>query len=201
MYAIGSIITAGCQDCTIWGSGCLNTTILSRLRSRKLDVRAVRGPLTRMVLMEHGYAVPEIYGDPAILMPLIFDPEVEKKYKVSIIPHMNEQEQYRQSACHFIDIRTVDYKKPIREIKESELILSSSLHGIILAEAYGVPAILLKPQVGMFKYMDYYYGTGRLEFPIAESVEEALTFAPPCIPDFAGMQEKLLTAFPIDLWQ
>lgn len=200
LYAVGSIITAGCQDCTIWGSGLLNTTHLARLARRKLDIRAVRGPLTRLVLMEHGFFVPEVYGDPAILMPLIYNPTVEKKYKVSVIPHMEEQKEYWNCNYHMINIRTDDYERIINDIKASELVISSSLHGIILAEAYGVPAILLKSRFSQFKYMDYYYGTNRFEYPIADSIQEALEMTFPQVPDFAAMREALINAFPDDLW-
>lgn len=197
LYAVGSVITAGCQNCTIWGSGILNAKILYRLKNRKLDVRSVRDPITRMLLMEYGHAVPEVYGDPAILMPLIYNPEVEKKHKVSVITHMNEESF---SQYHQISIITDDYEAFVREIKASELIVSSSLHGVIFAEAYGVPAILLQPKMDMLKYYDYYYGTGRYCFPICQNVDEAETISPPIIPDFASMQEAIMEAFPGDLW-
>lgn len=198
LYAVGSVITAGCQDCTVWGSGILNAKILWRLKNRVFDVRSVRGPITRMILMEYGHQVPEIYGDPAIIMPLIYNPNVEKKYKVSVISHGDEDvyENYHQ-----ISIITDDYKQFIEEIKASELIVSSSLHGIIFAEAFGVPAILLQPRMDVLKYFDYYYSTERYTFPIARSMEEALNTAPPPIPDFTKMRENVLATFPTDLWE
>ena len=69
LYAVGSVLTAGIQDATVWGSGVLNSKITYRLNNRKLDIRAVRGPFTKAVLEDYGYDVPEVYGDPAILMP------------------------------------------------------------------------------------------------------------------------------------
>lgn len=201
LYAIGSIITAGAQDCTIWGSGLLNTKILGRLYKRKLDVRAVRGPLTRAVLMDRGYEVPEVYGDPAILMPLIYNPEVKKKYPVSVITHVNEETELPNEEIHVINIVTDDYKQFVEEIKASKLIISSSLHGIIFAEVYGINAVMLNPGKDLFKYFDYYYSTQRCVFPIAESVEEALQIKPVHLPEFEEMREKLLAAFPTDMWK
>ena len=82
LYSVGSVLTAGIQDATVWGSGVLNASLTYRLQKRKLDVRAVRGPVTRSILMDYGYQVPEVYGDPALLLPEIYMPEsVEKKKK------------------------------------------------------------------------------------------------------------------------
>lgn len=201
LYGIGSIITAGAQDCTIWGSGLLNTRILGRLSNRKLDVRAVRGPLTRAVLMDWGYTVPEVYGDPAILMPLIYNPKISKKYPISVITHVNEGTDIPNGNIHVIDVATDDYQYFVEEMKASELIVSSSLHGIIFAEAYGVRAVMLKPKTDLFKYFDYYYSTNRYSFPIANTVEEALHVIPSRLPELEAMQKGLIEAFPIDMWK
>lgn len=200
LYAVGSIITAGPQDCTIWGSGLLNTSILNRLAYRKLDIRAVRGPLTRIILMDQGFDVPEVYGDPAIFLPLIYNEDVEKKYDVGLITHFNEQVEYDSNKFHRIDIVTDDYKRFVKEIKSCRLIISSSLHGIIISEAYGIPSILLKPQRDMLKYFDYYYSTGRYKFPIISNLSDYKTIIPSALPDFKKLQQGLLDSFPVDLW-
>lgn len=201
LYATGSIITAGCQDCTIWGSGVLRIEALYRLKHRKLDVRLVRGPITRLILEGYGFEVPKVYGDPSILMPLIYNPTVEKKYQYGIVLHMTDAKPENIEGEHLIDVQTDDYQSFVQDIKQCEAIISSSLHGIILAEAYGVPAILLKPHVDMVKYYDYYYSTARYEFPIAESIGHAKVLTPARIPDFSRMQKNIIDTFPLDLWK
>ena len=201
LYAVGSIITAGAQDCTVWGSGLLNTKILYRLKHRKIKIQAVRGPLSRVILLDQGFQAPEVYGDPAILMPFIYNPEVEKKYKVSVITHMDEKMECPSVSFHRIKITTDDYKFFVEEIKASELIISSSLHGIIFAEAYGIKAVLLNPGSDLFKYYDYYFSTKRYTFPIAENIAEALQLEAADVPDFSRMQEELIKAFPAFLWE
>ena len=51
LFAVGSVITAGIQDGTVWGSGILNARLGYRLKGRKLDIRSVRGPFTRTYLV------------------------------------------------------------------------------------------------------------------------------------------------------
>lgn len=206
LYAIGSVITAGIQDCTIWGSGILYTTLGYRIKNRSLDVRSVRGPLTRLVLMEYGYEVPEIYGDPAVLMPEIYNPQnIKKKFRYGIIPHKNGSQYLNdlnslKGNYKLIDIKTCDYKGFIDELLTVEYVISSSLHGIILAEAYGIPAILVQPEYSLFKYYDWYCGTGRAHFPIIKSLHDIQDddFLP--VPDLSSVRERIKNVFPYDLY-
>lgn len=83
--------------------------------------------------------------------------------------------------------------------------ISSSLHGIIVAEAYGIPAVLLKdtPSEDITKYKDWYLSTNRSEFPVVASVEEALEVKPN-LPDksvIEMIQNNLIKTFPKDLWE
>jgi pyruvyltransferase len=91
----------------------------------------------------------------------------------------------------------------IRHLLAARRVVSASLHGVILAEAYGIPAVLL--QAGgtetRFKYDDYYAGTGRTDYRVARSVDEALALgAGAPLPDVAPIATRLLRAFPYDLW-
>lgn len=205
----GSSIKGNYQDATIWGSGILKEPLhreafAQRLSGRKLDIRAVRGPLTRDVLLRFGHKCPEVYGDPAILMPLFYQPKPEKKYKYSIVLQFVHEQSFHETHPNerMISMNTDNYQYVIDEIVSSELVFSSSLHGIILAESYGVPAIFFRG-LGKridFKYLDYYYSTGRTDIKVAESFEEAMDWEPLPIPDFSELRQGLLDSFPYDLW-
>ena len=204
LYAIGSILFWGRQDATIWGSGLLNYPPEGTYRSKKfhLDIRAVRGPVTRDILLKEGFECPEVYGDPAVLMPLIYSPDLAKKNKYNVIKHKANFQ--KGDSDHQIPILCNDFRTVIDQIVSSELIISSSLHGIIVAESYGVPAIMLadnRTDFNYLKYDDYYYSTGRYQYPVARSVEEALKMTPAPLPDLAEMRNDLLDAFPVDLWE
>lgn len=199
LYAIGSIIDGGYQNATVWGSGLLRGRKKYIWKNmRKLDIRAVRGPKTREMLIENGYTCPEIYGDPAILMPRIYKPEYIKQKNDHIVIH---HYIYGNDDENAITPIVKDYRTFIDKIVQAKKIISSSLHGIILAEAYGVPAVLLdEGKLSLFKFEDYYHSTGRFDFPIAKTLEEAFEIEPAPLPDFSEMQEKLLEVFPKDLW-
>ncbi len=205
LYTIGSLILLGYQDATIWGSGILfgepEGFVWKRSSYRKLDVRCVRGPETKRRLAENGYDVSRCtFGDPGVLMPLIYTPkQYEKKRDYSVILHMSRKDD---SIENQIDVMTDDWKQTIDQIYNSKLIISSSLHGCIIAEAYGVPAILLNKVEGndKFKYNDYYLSTGRKEYPVCQSVKEGLSMPVPEVPDLSQLQKNLLESFPTDLW-
>lgn len=211
LLTIGSGAVKSYQNMTVWGSG-VERELPQRFRRffqgnwfRKLDIRAVRGPLTRKYLMRLGHYCPEIYGDPAILMPLVYSPiGGSKKYDVSIIPQLVTEESIRNNypEAHVISMNTNDYKSVIDQIVGSRLIISSSLHGVILADAYGVPSVWyrgLRKDID-FKYKDYYESTGRFLNAPPTSIEEALKREPLKLPDLTPLQNGLLKTFPYDLW-
>lgn len=211
LYAVGSIISMGYQNATIWGSGFLvDLSLIRRLFHhfplRKLDVRAVRGPYSRKLLLKLGYKCPEVYGDPGMLLPLFYSPTVcEKKRDYIIIPHFSKDVAYRAKYGDdvIVSMITDDYKSVIDSMVSARKVISGSLHGIILAEAYGVPAVFLHDRKGDrdFKYNDYYASTGRDIYKSADTVEQAIEMEPMELPENLKMlQEGLLKAFPYDLW-
>ena len=214
--SIGSYVFASFQKMTIWGGGLLcyprqrnfffrYFDFLLKPPFSKFDFRAVRGPLTRKVVQEYGHECPSQYGDPAILMPYIYMPHCEVIHELLVIPQFVTERDFRQNHpdLFIVSMNTDDYKSVIDAIVSSKKVITSSLHGIILAESYGVPAVFFRglgKQID-FKYLDYYYSTGRYDIKIAESFEEALTMEPLPLPDLKPLQEGLIKTFPYDLWE
>lgn len=137
-------------------------------------------------------------------MPFIYSPKAtEKKYEYSIIRHLSGAKKNELSNLNMISIETNDYKYFIDEIVASKCIISSSLHGIILAEAYGVPAIFLNENMDneLLKYYDWYFSTNRMSVVVARTIEEAMEKTPMPLPDLTKMQSELLKSFPYDLYR
>ena len=108
----------------------------------------------------------------------------------------------KKNGLHFIDPKTSDYKYFIDEIVKSKRVISSSLHGIILAEAYGIPTVFLNWGLDdqPIKFRDWYMSTGR-ETVFANSMEEAVEAEPMPLPDLSGIQDAIMKTFPYDLWE
>lgn len=158
--AVGSIIYAIAENDVVWGTGAIGPEEIKVPEGAVM--LAVRGPLTREVL---GNQAPEVYGDPAILLPLIYNPDRPKRYKVGLLPHYVDKEIVEVNTGEkFIDILG-NWQDVIDQVKECERIETSSLHGIIIAEAYGIPVTWKvysdKIVGGDFKFQDYFLGTGR----------------------------------------
>lgn len=154
-----------------WGPGLISP---ERHVNPHISILAVRGPLTREAVLAQGKHCPDVYGDPALLYPLIYNPQVTKKYEVGIIPHYVDQkeewvEKHRKSNnVTVIDItgtaQEVQDHRFVNQVLECSKIVSSSLHGIILAQAYGIPAKWIKltdKVIGEgFKFRDYLKSVG-----------------------------------------
>lgn len=201
--AIGSIIHHVTKNSIVWGSGIIDRT----QPVERADFRAVRGPQTRKFLKELNYECPEIYGDPAILLPLYYKPDVKKKYKLGIIAHYNDftavSNWYKEDKdISVIDLMTMDVEDVTRQILECEATISSSLHGIIVSHAYQIPSVWVKFSNNIFgdgiKYRDYlesveipFYNAPFLAQKRTLTELEKVIETYPNIPEVVKMQETI----------
>lgn len=159
---VGSILGSANERAEVWGSGFIREG--ETVEGPPKAVHAIRGPLSRKALLSQGIDCPEIYGDPALLLPMFMDPNVEKRYSVGVIPHYIDKQQscirecLADPAIIIIDIES-GLEEFVRAVKSCDLILSSSLHGLICADAYGIPRAWVRFSDAVegrgFKFQDY----------------------------------------------
>jgi hypothetical protein len=208
---VGSIMPHIRRDdaAIVWGAGIITRTDDF---ARPLRIHAVRGPLTRRRCVDQGYGCPETYGDPAILLPAYLErPEADARFPVGIVPHFVNYAEARSLFAGTSDIMVVDVRRPVHDVVGAILscrtVLSSSLHGLIVAHSYGVPATWVKFSAPLkgddVKFHDYFLAGGvadppaaaRIagERPVADLVALALTGP---MPDNESLRLKLTNACP-----
>jgi pyruvyltransferase len=158
------------KNTVIWGTGFISNS--GRLQGSPKEICAVRGPLTRENILKTGIKCPEIYGDPALLYPKLYRPNITKKYRLGIIPHyMDKENDLIKNFKNNPEIKIIDIEDPINmvvdQICNCKYIASSSLHGIIAADAYDIPSVWIKFSDNVigegFKFRDYFQSVNRLD--------------------------------------
>ena len=205
LLSVGSVLHFARDGDVVWGSGVNGKIPVDSYNFKSLDVRAVRGPHTRAVLQDHGIKVPAIFGDPALLLPHVA-PELlnasrDKRHKLTIVPNMEDLRRHRslRLVADVLNPRS-GLRHCLYRIVHSELVVGSSLHAIVVAEAFGIPARVVESKVEHhFKYADYYAGTGRSSYSPAPTVQEAIRAGGEPLPNLSV--RPLLDAFPADLWE
>lgn len=212
LMAIGSFLETAGPRTAIWGSGSINGVGPKRPVTGG-QIHALRGRKTLARMREIcGASLDVPLGDPGLLVPMFFDPVVEPDKRVGIIPHHSEKDIARQIAQrlpedHLIVDVALDPEAFIRQMKRCGSILSSSLHGLILADAYGIPNkwLSLSDRLtgGDWKFNDYYSVTSTpMEAPYrADRVETLMNDLEAIareadVSRFAGDTADLLAAFP-----
>jgi pyruvyltransferase len=156
--AIGSIAKFAKPRMTVLGSGFIRRADKAE---PKADYKFVRGPLTRQKIIDAGGKCPEIYGDLACVLPKLILPN-EKKVKIGILPHHVDYEAVKRiyRGEKIIKIDNADVEVTTKNITACEKIITSSLHGLIVAHAYGIPAAWVKFSDNLagdgFKFYDYF---------------------------------------------
>jgi len=191
----------------VWGSGFLDSAT-PPLWPQRLEYHAVRGELTKARIAGGNDVA---LGDPAILLPLIWPRNGPAATKVAIIPHFvthrNFVEQYGSALPpHWRIIDLLGEPQAITaEIASAEFVISSSLHGLIVADAYDIPSVWMEPTGKIkgdgYKFADYFSFRGSpilgpLSFDeILANFDSVANRCEPSVPS-AQQLDRLVKAFP-----
>lgn len=131
---------------------------------------SVRGPLTRQRLKELNIDCPEVYGDMVELLPGLYNSNW-RVHEIGYLPHYidykqmkeeNDQKKYTKDHKLIIDICS-GVENVLNGVLQCKKIMTSSLHGIILCQTYGIPwewfrlNEIASPD---FKFQDYFERIG-----------------------------------------
>lgn len=192
----------------VWGSGSIKADTPIKWPQR-LQFHAVRGTLTA----DRIHADNLTLGDPGILASRLIDTPGRKQYAVALIPNHIDTEWLSS-----IDLpkhwHLVDPERPvldvISEIASAEVVVSSSLHGLITADSFDTPSVWTKAHNTMFgtpgyKFADYASSRGRpfnepmtyeavLALPQSRLEQTAVTHSR----KVSQWQDEMMKAFPFN---
>lgn len=205
-------------------------------------VTATRGPLSESLLTGEAEGTVGVYGDPVWLLPRFYAPRPVKKWKLGVIVHLSELvdrdpeahvkpelvryaiPEHLKNDIHLINtvtpISMTAIKDRLDEILSCERIVSTSLHGMVFAESYGIPCLhfptngsqgLQVRDLGAdsnldLRIVDLYRGLGMSELPVYVQEHSKFTDWDDLMSSIdrawkprAFDADRLLEAFPLDL--
>lgn len=187
LFSLGSIFHMIQKGDHVWGTGINPTwTSLKEDETKKnITFYAVRGPKTEALVKKHFKLEREIgKGDPGFLVPFVY-PEYRIPEKIDLatatseintdqllsqsrlcfIPHfhdMNYKELKQLPSKNVISVVN-SWRNVVDNMKNCSFVVSSSLHGLVVADAMGIPSRWFQfpdsktsRTEGLFKYRDYY---------------------------------------------
>lgn len=161
--AVSAIRSALGYPVMVWGSGLISDRPAKR---NSLKVLAVRGQFTRDAL---GAPQDTPLGDPGLLVAKMMKIGGFRK-GIGIVPHYTDKSHEMVKALSSLSgVRVIDVERGgaevCAEIAACSVVFSSSLHGLIVADAFGIPNQRLKfggnLKGGDFKFLDYASALGR----------------------------------------
>ncbi len=152
----------------VWGSGFIAQC---PPRESRHYIHAVRGTFSAQQLkMPHL----ESTGDPGLLVDSLYAKVATKKHQLGIVPHYKDKanpviKMIKDNVKNSLLIDVFNSPEEVcHSIQQCDYILSSSLHGLVVADSYGIPNLWLEvsEQVkgGGWKFRDYYSNFG-MEVP------------------------------------
>jgi pyruvyltransferase len=190
----------------VWGSGFIKLGTPNKLDN--LVFHAVRGELSSERVGRKGKLT---LGDPGLLASIALPKNLKaKKYDLGLVPHYIDQEHpaiielSKTRSCKVINVLDTP-EKVLSEISSCSLVLSSSMHGLIISDSYSIPNYWISLNAltgGEYKFNDYYslYGEkppllNTMEALSSDKIEELISKynEKPIIQD---IQKGLINAFP-----
>ncbi|RVU03275.1 hypothetical protein EOE18_16820 [Novosphingobium umbonatum] len=211
LMAIGSLMAGASVNSHVWGTGVMHPDIgLGSAHAR--NIHALRGPHSLMALRKSGTTLGDVpLGDPAILAPRLLGMSAssDPRHAVGVVAHYVDRQKpairciLAQDGVADLNVHD-DPLSLIRTMAECKVVVSSSLHGLILAEALGLPSLWIKAGQDIigddFKFSDWFATTSNPQIvPYNLSERERIEALIPMaeLRDHTIDMDALAAAFPI----
>ncbi len=213
ILAIGSMMAGASLESQVWGTGVMHPRFgFGAVQGAR--IHALRGQLSMSALKAAGIALGDVpLGDPAVLAPSLLGIRACKvpQYRVGVVAHYVDRQHpvlramsQEEGVC---DINVHDDPMVVlAAMANCEAIISSSLHGLVVAEALGLPNLWIQASDEIagdgFKFNDWYSTTRRPQKQVyrLQAGDRAHELAARAEPRESAIDtEALFAAFPCDV--
>ena len=186
LLGCGSILNHAQAKNVVWGAGLAS---FGGGVNAEADIRSVRGPLSRAVAMTCGCLVPDVIGDPALLVSQFIKPNETVPGRIGLVPHYVDQQRAVWWYGDDDRVTIIDVLQSVEDfvadLTTCDFVFSSSLHGLILADAYCIPnaRVIMGEDIGGdgMKFFDHdlaWHGCIREGFDLTHAASEVVTDHP-----------------------
>jgi hypothetical protein len=196
LLSVGSVLGTASKHTVVWGSGAISAeghfprdSLVSQDTSGLISatplwdsgsplVLATRGPLSRLVTMKEVTQIPLSIGDPVLLFGALFPrhslTSEPPKHRVCLVLHYIDDKFDKMFPT---DMHRLNIKAPVIDFITSMVacrrVVSSTLHGVITAHAYGIPCLPIRLAEAVFghsfKFDDHFRSGGHyLPIPVLD---------------------------------
>lgn len=208
MQWITPVVPVRREPLHVWGSGYIFAEEPAP-PAGSVVCSAVRGAESARM---SGLSTTVALGDPGLLVSRVVDAPRVPRHAVGVVPHLwhrsnrTVRDVIARSGAQFIDV-AADPHEVVAAIAACEFVISSSLHGLVIADSFGIPNawFTVEPElVGReWKFRDYYSAFGITPCPtpltdgtnvagVAERVRSQYSR-----PGLATIQDGLVSAWPL----
>ena len=231
LFTLGSIFQHVQTNDLVWGTGF--HPIWQRKFPTYIRTYAVRGPKTEKVIKEHHLnnnrrGIPHV--DPGYLIPFLYPEYMDLASatmdhwsntatpKICFVSHFKDVEEAGKAfasnnqTVNLISCQN-DWEPVVKNIAMNcTHVASTSLHGLILAEAMGIPVLwfqfvgsTVEKREGSFKYLDFFESIHRKDMSPVHDLSvvfqpDAYT-VPMSLPKRTKITNKFVGSFPYDLFE
>lgn len=167
LICIGSYIHEARDDTFIFGSGIRIPNADHFFKFKTLNICSIRGPRSQSFLKDTKKVEALVpYGDAALLLPRFYKPSITEMYKEKIIFIAHQSNPPIESSEILIIRASQNWEHVVNAIYSAKGIISSSLHGLIVSDAFRKPNMWFhNPKFplpeGDFKFHDYFESQNR----------------------------------------
>jgi pyruvyltransferase len=172
LLAVGSLMARSTRVSQVWGTGVIDPAGgIGGVKAA--NVRAVRGQLTRQALRDAGVSIGDApLGDPAFLAPALLGVSraAAAPTPIGLVRHYLDRDSplwARWTPAQGVADLDVGAAPELflAQMAQCAVVVSTSLHGLVFAEALGIPSLWLMAGDrligGAFKFHDWFSTTRR----------------------------------------